>query len=60
MIDLPTQNGDFLQLCKRLAEGKSHSKSHETTIFLWFSYGFQLIDGKHPMVRQVKNDGFSA
>ena len=25
-----------------LPEGKSHSKSHSTTIFLWFSYGFPM------------------
>ena len=45
-VSFPMKNRGLFHshiLLKHLPEGKSSYNSHETTIFLWFSYGFPMI-----------------
>ena len=41
--DLPSQTMIFHGYVMSLPEGKSHSKSHSTNIFLWLFYGFPIF-----------------
>ena len=43
ILDFPIKNGGSVHSYVSLPEVKYPIKSHKTTIFLWFSYGFPMV-----------------